>query len=153
MSFVSIVLSLSLFFSLSVFLRFFVWSLLWGLLLASSMAESSCCFRNCSRNSIRKSISWVTFTRYNLTHCVMSVMLWLELMTQFCEQGFSFAIMEFEESSGHEGQQHRAKQKWQRRALCTCARCKGLHLCNESIIRNHMIKWGPSIVVDDVSLI
>jgi len=30
---------------------------------------------------------------------------------------------------------------------------KGSHLCNESIIRNHMIKWGPSIVVDDVSFI
>ncbi len=27
------------------------------------------------------------------------------------------------------------------------------YLRNESIIRNHMIKWGPSIVVDDVSLI
>jgi hypothetical protein len=36
--------------------------------------------------------------------------------------------------------------------LCPCARCKGLHLHNESIIHNHMIKWGPSIVVD-VSLI
>ncbi len=83
----------------------------------------------------------------------MSVMLWLELMTQFCEQGFSFAIMESEESSSHEGQRHRVKQKQQRRALCTCARYKGLHLRIESIIRNHMIKWGPSIVVDDVSLI
>jgi hypothetical protein len=37
--------------------------------------------------------------------------------------------------------------------LCTCAHCKGLHRRNESIIYNHMIKWGPSIVVDDVSLI
>ncbi len=61
--------------------------------------------------------------------------------------------MESKESSGHERQQHRAKRKRQRKALCPCARCKGLHLRNESIIRNHMIKWGPLVVVDDVSLI
>ncbi len=30
---------------------------------------------------------------------------------------------------------------------------KGIHIHNESIIHNHMIKWGPSIVVDDVSFI
>jgi hypothetical protein len=36
-------------------------------------------------------------------------MLWLELMTQFCEQGFSFAIMESKENSSREGQQHRVK--------------------------------------------
>jgi hypothetical protein len=30
---------------------------------------------------------------------------------------------------------------------------RGYIFTNESIIRNHMIKWGPSIVVDDVSLI
>jgi hypothetical protein len=80
-------------------------------------------------------------------------MLWLELMTQFCEQGFNFATMESKENLGHEKQQHKAKQKRQIRALCPCAHYKGLHLCNESIIRNHMIKWGPSIVVDDVNFI
>ncbi len=61
--------------------------------------------------------------------------------------------MESKENSSHEGQQHKAKQKRQRRALCPCARCKGLFLRNESIIHNHMIKWEPSIVVDDVSFI
>jgi hypothetical protein len=79
-------------------------------------------------------------------------MLWLELMI-ICEQGFSFATMESEENLGHEGQQHKTKWKRQRIALCLCAHYKGLHVHNESIIYNHMIKWGPSIVVDDLSFI
>ncbi len=72
---------------------------------------------------------------------------------KFCEQSFSFTTMESKESLGHEGQQHRTKQKQQRRAFCPYACCKGLHLHNESIIRNHMIKWGPLIIVNDVSFI
>ncbi len=28
---------------------------------------------------------------------------------------------------------------------------QGLHVHYENIIRNHMIKWGPSIAADDVS--
>ncbi|CAM6019449.1 unnamed protein product [Sphagnum balticum] len=47
--------------------------------------------------------------------------------------------------------QREAKWKRQRRKLCFCARCKGLHVRRKYIRRNHMIKWGPSIASDDSS--
>ncbi|CAK9198965.1 unnamed protein product, partial [Sphagnum troendelagicum] len=48
-------------------------------------------------------------------------------------------------------QQREAKRKRQRRKLCFCAHCKGLHFRRKYIRRNHMIKWGPSIASDDSS--
>ncbi len=45
-------------------------------------------------------------------------------------------------------QQREAKWKRQRRKLCFCARCKGLHVRRKYIKHIHMIKWGPSIASD-----
>ncbi len=69
--------------------------------------------------------SFMSFTRYNLIHFVIFVMLWLQpICPLFCEQGLNSITMECGESSS-QGQQHKVKWKQQRRMLCWCACYKG----------------------------